>query len=99
MIAVTIAWTVAFFFANLLQCLPLSVNWNALGYMPGACINTSQMYLAQGHSDIWTDGELCEKKFLYALRALIFRSAHIILADTPSKVIESHFPVFLLIQY
>ena len=55
MISVTIAWTIAFFFANLLQCLPLSVNWK-LGYTPGACINEDQLYLAQGYSDIWTDG-------------------------------------------
>lgn len=57
MITVTAAWTVAFFFANLLQCLPLSVNWSGVGYMPGACINTSQMYIAQAYSDIWTDGK------------------------------------------
>ena len=57
MIAVTVAWTVAYFFANLLQCLPLSVNWNDIGYTPGACINTSQMYLSQAYSDIWTDGK------------------------------------------
>ena len=57
MITVTIAWTVAFFFANLLQCLPISVSWSGLGYLPGACINTSQMYLAQAYSDIGTDGK------------------------------------------
>ena len=57
MIAMTVAWTVAFFFANLLQCLPLSVNWSALGYTPKACVRTDHLYIGQGYSDILTDGK------------------------------------------
>ena len=55
MIALIIAWTVAFFTANRLQCLPISENWTSLSAARGTCINTSIMYLAQAWSDIFTD--------------------------------------------
>lgn len=63
MIAVAISWTVAFFFANLFQCLPVSTNWTGLGATAGACINTNQMYLAQAWSDVFTDGEAMDIAF------------------------------------
>lgn len=69
MIAMTVAWTVAFFFANLLQCLPLSVNWSALGYTPEACVRTDLMYIAQGYSDILTDCKTWRKGGSYILAA------------------------------
>ena len=55
MIGLTITWTVAFFAANLLQCLPIYENWNSLGAAPGTCIRTTMMYLAQAWSDVFTD--------------------------------------------
>ena len=55
MIGLTLIWTVAFFLANLLQCLPISENWSSLGADPGACIRTTMMYLAQAWSDVFTD--------------------------------------------
>lgn len=54
MIGVTVAWFIAFFATNLLQCLPISDNWS-LGFTPGSCIRTSIMYLAQAWSDVFTD--------------------------------------------
>ena len=56
-IGITIAWTIAFFLANLLQCLPISINWTGLGGTLEACIDTEQMYLAQAWSDVFTDGK------------------------------------------
>ena len=55
MIGLTLTWTVAFFAANLLQCLPISENWSSLGAAPGTCIRTTMMYLAQAWSDVFTD--------------------------------------------
>lgn len=54
MIGLTVTWTIAFFTANLLQCLPISDNWS-LGFTPDACIRTEMMYLAQAWSDVFTD--------------------------------------------
>ena len=56
MVVVVIAWTIAFFFANLLQCIPISLNWTFTG-IQGGCINEIQMYIANAWSDIWTDGK------------------------------------------
>ena len=53
MIGLTIIWTIAFFAANLLQCLPISENWTIP--TPGACIKTTMMYMAQAWSDVFTD--------------------------------------------
>ena len=61
-----IGWTIAFFFANLLQCIPLSVNWTGFGSTADNCINTNQMYLAQAWSDVFTDG----KAYMIAINAL-----------------------------
>lgn len=55
MIGLTAIWTFAFFTANLLQCLPISENWDRFGQTPGACIHTTMMYLAQAWSDVFTD--------------------------------------------
>ena len=55
MIGLIITWTIAFFATNLLQCLPISENWTGLSATPGACIDTTMMYLAQAWSDIFTD--------------------------------------------
>ena len=56
MVGITIAWTISFFLANLLQCLPISINWTGLGGTLEACVDTEQMYLAQAWSDVFTDG-------------------------------------------
>ena len=55
MSAVVLVWTVAFFFANLFQCLPLWISWTAFGSTSKNCINTNAMYLAQAWSDVLTD--------------------------------------------
>ena len=54
---VTSAWTVAFFFANLFQCLPLWIEWTAFGSPEENCINTNMMFLAQAWSDVLIDGK------------------------------------------
>ena len=49
-------WTIAFFFSNLLQCIPISVNWTGWGAAFDSCINTNAVFLAQAWSDEVTDG-------------------------------------------
>ena len=55
MISIIGIWTVAFFFANLLQCYPISLNWEASGALISSCIKTNMMYLAQAWTDVLTD--------------------------------------------
>ena len=55
MIGLIIIWTIAFFLAYLLQCLPISESWNSLHPAPGHCIDGSMMYQAEAWSDIFTD--------------------------------------------
>ena len=57
MIVITIIWTVAFFFANLLQCIPIWINWTGEGVTAENCIDETTMYLAQAWSDVFTDGK------------------------------------------
>ncbi|KAF6228827.1 hypothetical protein HO133_006938 [Letharia lupina] len=56
MFVLVTVWTVAFFFTNLLQCFPISVNWTGWGAAVDSCINTNEMFLAQAWSDVITDG-------------------------------------------
>lgn len=55
MIGLTVTWTVVFFFCNLLQCWPISVNWTGFGAATEQCIDTNKMYLAQAYSDVLLD--------------------------------------------
>lgn len=55
MIGLTFVWTVAFFFSELLQCIPLSVNWTKSGNLPGQCLNVDMMMIAQAWSDVATN--------------------------------------------
>lgn len=55
MITIIGVWSVAFFFANLLQCYPISLNWEASGAQADSCIQTNTMYLAQAWTDVLTD--------------------------------------------
>ena len=55
MIAIVVVWTVAFFLANVLQCYPIWINWNASGAQADQCINTNMMYKAQAWTDVLTD--------------------------------------------
>ena len=55
MIGIVFVWTVSFFFANLLQCYPIWINWNASGAQADQCIKTNAMYLAQAWTDVLTD--------------------------------------------
>ena len=58
LVAIVVAWTVAFFLSNLLQCIPIQENWTGLGDTFETCIDTNQMYIAQAYSDIITDGTM-----------------------------------------
>ena len=55
MITIVGVWSVAFFFANLLQCYPISLNWEDSGAQADSCIMTNTMYLAQAWTDVLTD--------------------------------------------
>ena len=55
MITITVIWTVTFFFANMLQCYPISENWTGLGGTTDTCINENMMYVGQAFSDAITD--------------------------------------------
>lgn len=55
MITVIVMWTVAFFFANMLQCYPISENWTGFGGTADTCIDENMMYLGQAFSDAITD--------------------------------------------
>lgn len=57
MTGLVIAWTVGFFIANLLQCWPISANWNGSASEATNCTHTAAMYLGQAWSDVFTDGE------------------------------------------
>ena len=62
MVGITIAWNIAFFFANLYQCGPqLSINWTGFGGTVDDCIDTERMYLAQAWSDVFTDGNMASR--------------------------------------
>ncbi|PHH90572.1 hypothetical protein CDD83_3259 [Cordyceps sp. RAO-2017] len=57
LIAVAAGWTVAFFFANMLECVPVEEafkNAPGLGGNP-RCINAVPMYLSQVYSDVIID--------------------------------------------
>lgn len=56
MIVVVNIWTIAFFLSNLLQCLPISVNWTDWGASFDQCVDTNAIILAQAWSDVITDG-------------------------------------------
>ena len=55
-IGIAIAWTIAFFFANLLQCVPITSNWEGDG-ISYHCVDENVLYKAQGLLDILTDGK------------------------------------------
>ncbi len=73
MIGLMIGWTIAFFFANLFQCIPISQNWADPGVTVETCINTVDMYLGQAYSDVISDGKYPQSNFLKRS----FRSGHI----------------------
>ncbi|KAL9017883.1 MAG: hypothetical protein Q9185_004791 [Variospora sp. 1 TL-2023] len=52
MIGIDFVWTVTFFFCNLLQCYPISINWESLvGNVKDKCIDVNRVIVAQ----CWTD--------------------------------------------
>ena len=55
MIVLTFVWTVGFFFSQLLQCVPISVNWSKFGGTIGQCIEVNRMIEAQAWSDVFTN--------------------------------------------
>lgn len=73
MIGLMIGWTIAFFFANLFQCIPIWQNWIGYGGTVDTCINTIDMYLGQAYSDVLSDGKYPHLSFIKRL----FRSGRI----------------------
>ena len=73
MIVLMIGWTIAFFFANLFQCMPISQNWTGYGGTVDTCINTVDMYLGQAYSDVISDGKYPQSN----LAKRSFRPGHI----------------------
>lgn len=55
MIGVVCIWVVGFFFSNLSQCTPVSVNWHGSGNLPSRCIDVQIITLAGAWSDVFTD--------------------------------------------
>jgi len=55
MICLTCIWVVGFFFSQLLQCIPMSLNWSSFGNLPDHCINVDRMILAEAWSDVVTN--------------------------------------------
>ena len=53
--AVVFGWTIGFFFANLLQCWPISINWTGFGGDERYCIDSNIMLVAHAWSDTFTD--------------------------------------------
>ena len=81
MLAVVNVWTVAFFLSNLLQCIPISVNWTGWGGAANSCVDTNTMFLAQAWSDVVTDG--IHSQFDYGKRLSdIMGSANLVLTHT-----------------
>ena len=50
-------WTIAFFFGNLLECIPISRAWAHVvgGYPDPRCIDAVVLYLAQAWIDVFLD--------------------------------------------
>lgn len=55
MVGVDFVWTIGFFFAFLLQCYPIKVNWTALGNLEGYCVDTNKLLVYQSWSDVATN--------------------------------------------
>lgn len=55
MTTIIVIWTVGFFFANMLQCYPISENWTGSGGTADTCINEDMIYIGQAFSDAITD--------------------------------------------
>jgi hypothetical protein len=54
---IIVIWIAAFLFSSMLQCIPFSLNWTALGDNNFQCIDENMMYLAQASSDVFNDRE------------------------------------------
>ena len=57
LIALAVGWTVAFFFSNMLECVPIHEAWRnapGLGGNPH-CVDAVPMYLTQVYSDVAID--------------------------------------------
>ena len=55
MIGFVFLWTVGFLFANIFQCIPISVGWTGWGNEEGKCIDVNRMMIAQAWSDVATN--------------------------------------------
>ncbi|KAL8890106.1 MAG: hypothetical protein Q9192_005918 [Flavoplaca navasiana] len=52
MIGINFLWTVGFFFSNLLQCYPISVNWSGFGNSEGKCMDVNLFSKLQAWTDV-----------------------------------------------
>lgn len=56
MVGITIAWTIAFFFAIIFQCHPVSVFWKEFEYQYGhSCVEIIPFYESTTYTDIILD--------------------------------------------
>ncbi|KAH8882061.1 hypothetical protein GQ53DRAFT_831832 [Thozetella sp. PMI_491] len=55
MVALVIAWNITFFFFNMLDCLPIDINWRTTAGASGKCVSIVYIYWSQSLSDIFTD--------------------------------------------
>lgn len=56
LIGLVSAWSIGYFFANLLECLPISQSWaSAPGQGNPKCIDALPMYFSQVYSDVGLD--------------------------------------------
>ena len=55
MIGFVFIWTVGFLFADMFQCIPISVGWTGWGNEEGKCIDVNRMMIAQAWSDVATN--------------------------------------------
>ena len=58
MVAIVSMWTIAFFFAHLLECVPIEANSGSNG-LESTCVNEIPMYIGETWSDMITDGMHC----------------------------------------
>ncbi|KAI4178411.1 MAG: hypothetical protein LQ346_007459 [Caloplaca aetnensis] len=49
------AWTMGFFFLNLLDCLPISINWRSRAGDPTHCVDVYALFVSMSVSDVILD--------------------------------------------
>ncbi|KAI0183633.1 hypothetical protein EV127DRAFT_516821 [Xylaria flabelliformis] len=54
-ISLVIAWTISLFFVNLLDCVPIELNWHDYAGASGKCIDIAKIFWVVNITDILTD--------------------------------------------